>query len=98
MEKLLTPQDLANKTGLAVQTIYNRRCNGGSLPRCINTGRLIRFRPCDVDAWYSQMYELPAGENDPTDAIGNHTEKSEPRRRGRPTKAEQIARRKPNHF
>lgn len=89
MEKLLTPADLARKMGLAVQTIYNRRSSGGSLPRCINTGRLIRFHPRDVEEWLSQMYEDAS-------LIGRHEEDCLPHHRGRPTKTEQIARRNRN--
>jgi len=88
MNKLLTPQDLAIQTGLALQTIYNRHSNGGSLPRCINTGRLIRFRPSDVDEWLSMQYEDCLAYN-----IQLKPEILQSRRRGRPTKAEQIRRR-----
>ncbi|MCW2314031.1 helix-turn-helix transcriptional regulator [Rhodoferax antarcticus] len=88
MEKLLTPADLAQKIGLAVQTIYNRRANGGSLPRCILIGQFVRFAPRDVDVWLAKQYE------DQLQGIAiqpNLPEKS--KRRGRPTKAEQIKRR-----
>jgi excisionase family DNA binding protein len=84
MNKLLTPQDLANYLGLALQTIYNRRRSGGSLPRCISTGRLIRFHPRDVEAWLAGQYEKPMEICPQGVAL---------RRRGRPTKAEQVAHR-----
>ena len=57
MERLLTPRDLADMTGLAVQTIYNRHSNGSSLPACLMLGRLLRFRQQDVDAWLDQHYQ-----------------------------------------
>lgn len=38
MERLLTAQDLAEVTWLALQTIYNRHSIGGSLPDCLNPG------------------------------------------------------------
>ena len=88
MEKLLSPSDLAQHLGLALQTIYNRRMNGGSLPRCINTGRLIRFRQCDVEEWLTLHYEDVAINATPT-----KPEMLTPRPRGRPTKAVQVGRR-----
>ena len=89
MDKLLTPQDLADQTGLALQTIYNRRAQGGSLPRSIKMGRLIRFRPSDVDAWLSMQYE-----DLPIHAVQVKQDILEHPRRGRPTKAEQVRRRR----
>jgi predicted DNA-binding transcriptional regulator AlpA len=88
MKKLLSPQELADYLGLAVQTIYNRHGTGGSLPKCINTGRLIRFHPRDIESWLTEHYEKP-----PTVCTSLTPEI---RRRGRPTKAEQIQRRKSN--
>lgn len=88
MERLLTPQDLADVTGLAVQTIYNRHSNGGSLPACLMLGRLPRFRQRDVEAWLSAQYETRPSKPP------EHSSDTAPRRLGRPTKAEQIARRK----
>jgi len=81
---------LAEFTGLAVQTIYNRHSNGGSLPDCLNLGgRLrLRFRQRDVDAWLDAQYE----KHQPK-PIAIECSRSQPRRPGRPTKAEQVARR-----
>ncbi|MEO7129655.1 MAG: helix-turn-helix domain-containing protein [Rhodoferax sp.] len=89
MERLLTPQNLAEVTGLAVQTIYNRHSNGDSLPKCLMLGRLLRFRQSDVDAWLDSQYERLGFET----ASGNSFE-PRTRRTGRPTKAEQVARRR----
>lgn len=88
MERLLTTQDLAAVTGLALQTIYNRHSNGGSLPDCLNLGGRLRFRPRDVDAWLDSQYE----KHQPKPAAVACLE-SLSRRTGRPTKAEQVARR-----
>ena len=88
MERLLTTQDLADVTGLAVQTIYNRHSNGGSLPACLNLGGRLRFRQCDVDAWLDAHYE----KHQPESVVTGDSE-TLPRRPGRPTKAEQVARR-----
>jgi len=51
MHQLFSPQTLATYLGLAEQTIYNRHSTGGDLPKAVKLGRLLRFRPADVDAW-----------------------------------------------
>ena len=51
MQKLLTPSELAELTGLALQTIYNRHSTGGSLPPTIRLGNRLRFRMPDVESW-----------------------------------------------
>ncbi len=88
MERLLTTKDLADLTGLSVQTIYNRHSNGGSLPDCLNLGGRLRFRQRDVDTWLDALYEKRQPQ-----AIAADCPNSTPRRPGRPTKAEQVARR-----
>ena len=87
MEKLLTPLELANYIGIALQTIYNRRANGSTLPKSITIGRQIRFRETDVDHWLSTQYEKEKG-----DLCTSTRELCNPKK-GRPTKAEQIAKR-----
>lgn len=86
MEHLLTPKALAAALGLAEQTIYNRHSNGGDLPACIKLGRLLRFRPADVEVWLAK--QLCATE-EPAPKEQVHMRRG----RGRPTKAEQIANR-----
>ena len=88
MEPLLSAENLAKYLGLALQTVYNRHANGGSLPRCINIGGRLRFHPRDVEAWLTTMAEGPRN-GDVKPAV----ERPAPRR-GRPTKAEQISRRR----
>ncbi|WP_459199254.1 helix-turn-helix transcriptional regulator [Ralstonia pseudosolanacearum] len=87
MEQLLTPKTLAATLGLAEQTIYNRHSAGGDLPPSIKLGRLLRFRPADVAVWLakqaSSTHARPALAPPPL-----------ARRRGRPTKAEQVAARR----
>lgn len=80
---LLSPKALAATLGLAEQTIYNRHSNGGNLPPCIKLGRLLRFRLSDVEAWLASQ---PSSPGQRTVAVS-----SAARRRGRPTKAEQVA-------
>jgi predicted DNA-binding transcriptional regulator AlpA len=83
MNKLLTPAELAGLLGLATQTIYNRHSAGASLPLCVRIGRVIRFPQSGIESWIAAQAEpthpVPVGQM---------------RRPGRPTKAEQIARRR----
>jgi excisionase family DNA binding protein len=51
MQHLFSPQTLAAYLGLAEQTIYNRHSRAGDLPKAVKLGRLLRFRPDDVNAW-----------------------------------------------
>lgn len=82
MNKQLTPAELAELLGMATQTIYNRHCDGASLPPCVRIGRLIRFPEDGVQAWLDAQREQPL----PVSKL--------PKSPGRPTKAVQIARRK----
>lgn len=87
MEQLLTPQELAQLLRLSLQTIYNRRSLGGSLPPAVHIGRLVRYKPADVAAWLDSLSGQHA-----VAALKPAAPSSDelPRRRGRPTKAEQI--------
>ncbi|TCW80977.1 DNA-binding protein [Burkholderia sp. SRS-46] len=85
--KLLTPKALAEKLCLAEQTIYNRNSKGGDLPRCIKLGRLLRFPEADVEAWLATK-SSPSGQPPASNAA------PAAKRRGRPTKAEQVAARR----
>ena len=89
MDRLLTPQELAENVGLAVQTIYNRHSTGGSLPACIRIGRLLRFRQSDVDIWLTGLYENSGSKEAPSSDRYDLS----PRPRGRPRKSEQVLRR-----
>ncbi|MBU2642560.1 MAG: helix-turn-helix domain-containing protein [Gammaproteobacteria bacterium] len=82
MNKQLTPAELAELLGMATQTIYNRHCEGASLPPCVRIGRLIRFPEDGVQAWLDAQREQPL----PVNKLAKSP--------GRPTKAVQIARRK----
>jgi predicted DNA-binding transcriptional regulator AlpA len=87
MQELFTPSTLATALGLATQTIYNRHSSGGDLPSCIKLGRLLRFRQADVDVWLTSR-SAPEGKRPAL------AETAGPKRRGRPTKAEQVAARR----
>lgn len=80
MEALLTIEEVAGLLGMAPKTLYNRRSRGASMPPCIKLGKLVRYRPVDVETWVMHHHIEP-----PTD--------KQPRRHGRPTKAEQVRRR-----
>ena len=90
MEQLFSPKTLASILGLAEQTIYNRHSTGGNLPPVIKLGRLLRFRPTDVEAWLEKQTCVP----EPPASPNTKPLPLPPRRPGRPTKAEQMARRK----
>ena len=57
MEHLITPANLAKILGFAVQTIYNRRSSGASMPPCVRIGRVIRFPALSVEAWVAAQAE-----------------------------------------
>lgn len=81
MQKLLlSPRELAEAIGLSEQTIYNRHSSGGSLPPSMKLGRLLRFPVEGVYPWI-----LAQMESETTQPIPK-------RKQGRPTKAEQFAR------
>lgn len=84
MLQLLTPRQLGEMLGLAPQTIYNRHSTGGDLPPFLKLGNSLRFPASTVEAWLMAKIQTPAPAY-PAPAM---------RKRGRPTKAEQIARRK----
>ena len=51
MAKILTIQQVADLTGLAVQTLYNLRSTGGDAPRSFALRGRVRYYEADVDAW-----------------------------------------------
>lgn len=88
MQQLLVgPAELAAMLGLATRTIYNRLHTKGDLPPVMYLGRLPRFAITDVHEWLNAKRSSGSTVTSPV-----------PRRRGRPTKAEQIARRRMGGF
>lgn len=87
--QLLTPKALAEKLCLAEQTIYNRHSQRGDLPACTKIGRLLRFRVVDVEAWLASKSSCSGQQPEPAAPPAG-------KRRGRPTKAEQVAARRTN--
>ncbi|CAN5748728.1 hypothetical protein BH11PSE12_BH11PSE12_07730 [soil metagenome] len=86
MEQLFSPKTLATLLGIAEQTIYNRHSTGGDLPSVVKLGHLLRFRSSDVETWLAQKHQTATPPTLAPPVI--------PRRRGRPSKAEQIAARR----
>jgi excisionase family DNA binding protein len=90
---LLSPKELATALGIAEQTIYNRHSSSGDLPPCIKLGRLLRFRREDVEAWLQR--KLPSNVAQLSQEIRLPASSGQaPRRRGRPTIAEQLTARR----
>lgn len=93
MEALLSPVQLAAMLGISVQTIYNRRTRGESMPTCVKLGGLVRYQPEDVRAWLSGQSETAAAGLLPSARSAGDTHDKVPKKRGRHTKAEQLRRR-----
>lgn len=93
MEALLSPVQLAAMLGISVQTIYNRRARGESMPTCVKLGGLVRYHPDDVRAWLSRQSEVTAPGRSASARFESDANDDVPKRRGRPTKTEQLRRR-----
>jgi len=55
MDKLLTPQEIANCLGVQPSTIY-QWTHQGFIPH-VKLGRLVRFREADVTKWITERSE-----------------------------------------
>lgn len=93
MEALLSPVQLAAMLGISVQTVYNRRTRGESMPICVKLGGLVRYHPEDVRAWLSRQSETAVAGLLPLARSAGNVDNEVPKKRGRPTKAEQRRRR-----
>lgn len=93
MSKLLSPAELAGLLDMAPQTIYNRHSIGASLPPCVRIGRLVRFPLDGVETWIAAQAEQPMSPPPHQTEQPMAPPPHQTRRPGRPTKAEQIARR-----
>jgi len=91
MTPLLTTSELAQFLGLSTQTIYNLRSSGNpdALPRCVFIGRCPRYIPSDIEAWLRA--NTSKAEKEAAQEVGNF---QPPKKKGRPTKAQQILRRR----
>lgn len=56
LKQLLSPQDLANILNVKVKTIYYMNSqNPKALPKPVHIGRLVRWRPEDVEAYLNSL-------------------------------------------
>lgn len=90
MSSLLTIEQLAAVLHKSVETLKSDRYRAPERlpPAIVGIGRRILFRQEDVDAWLQGHVVSPASSLQLAEPIK--------RRRGRPTKAEQMARRQGN--
>lgn len=54
-EKYLTPEDLAERYGVPVKTVYAWNSEG-TAPRRMRVGRHVRYKLADVIAWENARY------------------------------------------
>ena len=87
MEPLLTPKQLANILGLSVQTLYNRRSLGASMPSAVCIGNKVRFRLRDVENWLARQ---EAKQSVSRCGVFDDSLDLPSKRRGRPTKIDQV--------
>lgn len=59
MERIYTPEDLAERYGLPLNTIREWRRKGTG-PRSFRAGKFARYRESDVVAWEEQQVEKQA--------------------------------------
>ncbi|MFG1966912.1 helix-turn-helix transcriptional regulator [Nonomuraea sp. NPDC049028] len=59
-EKHLTSEDLAERVGVPVSTVYQWNSRGGG-PRFMRIGRYVRYKVADVKAWEESMYAEQVG-------------------------------------
>jgi predicted DNA-binding transcriptional regulator AlpA len=50
VEELLSQKQAARLLGLSVRTLERHRLAGTGPQHC-KIGRLVRYRPCDIEAW-----------------------------------------------
>lgn len=94
LKPLLSAREVAPLMGVALQTLYNWMHLGKDIPPHIVCGRRVRFHPDDIAAWLeARRCDEQVG------AVVSSSERvvsplrSMARRPGRPTKAEEVARR-----
>ena len=57
MNPLLTIDDVAERLNVAKQTVYAWRHEGKGPPAIQLEGRLLRYRPEDIEAWLDARHE-----------------------------------------
>ncbi|WP_433138694.1 helix-turn-helix transcriptional regulator [Actinomadura nitritigenes] len=59
-EKHLTPEQLAEREGVPIETVYQWNSRGTG-PRRMKIGRYVRYRLADVIAWENTQYVETGG-------------------------------------
>lgn len=54
MDKMLSPDEVAELLGISVRTVYAWRYRGDGPPG-FKVGRHVRYRPSDVEAWLADQ-------------------------------------------
>lgn len=54
-DKHLSPEDLAERLGVPVMTVYAWNSRGGG-PRFMKFGKHVRYKVADVEAWENAHY------------------------------------------
>ena len=58
-ESLMSATEVAEFLGISVNTLYQLRYRGDSLPRGYRVGGRIKYRRSDVEAWLEQQADRP---------------------------------------
>ncbi len=53
--KHLSPEDLADRLGVSIATVYAWNSRGGG-PRFMKFGKHVRYKIADVEAWEDKHY------------------------------------------
>ncbi|MEV4472774.1 helix-turn-helix domain-containing protein [Nonomuraea sp. NPDC049504] len=57
-DKHLSPEDLAERLGVPIMTVYAWNSRGGG-PRFMKFGKHVRYKIADVEAWENEHYAEP---------------------------------------
>jgi predicted DNA-binding transcriptional regulator AlpA len=68
--RLLTPEDLAEITGLSVETLAQWRSQRRGIPFVKISRNCVRYRQCDLDAWLAER--IVRVEHNPSESRRNY--------------------------
>lgn len=60
-DPMLTRDEVATRLGVRRSTLAGWACHGIGPPYCRLTGRMVRYRQSDVDAWMQTRMRIPQG-------------------------------------
>lgn len=58
-ESLMSATEVAEFLGISINTLYQLRYRGDSLPRGYRVGGRIKYRRADVEAWLEEQVDSP---------------------------------------